>query len=92
MLNLFHWEMLITVGTYGPIELGHFQLDACALAALLLPYVMSFWMHFLSKAGRLRQKLPQGRKTTKNISQLSLKLVTVQNTVYRNVVAFFMSS
>lgn len=92
MLNLFHQELLITVGTYGSIELGHFKPDACAVSSSVLPYVISFCMHFLSKAGRLRQKLPQGRKTTKNISQLSFKLVTVQNAVYRNVPAFFMSS
>lgn len=91
MLNLFHKELLIAVGTYGSIELGHFKPEACAVSSSVPPYVISFCMHFVSKAGRLRQK-PQGRKTTKNISHLSVKLVTVQNAVYRNVLAFFMSS
>jgi len=92
MLSLFHQELLIAVGTYGSAELGHFEPEACTVSSSAPPYATSFCMHFLSKAGRLRQKKPQGRKTAKNISQLSFKLVTVQNAVYRNVLAFFMSS
>jgi len=64
MLSLFHQELLIAVGTYGSTELGHFRPDARAVSNSVLPCVIPFCMHFLFKAGRLRQKLSQGRKTT----------------------------
>lgn len=75
MLSLVHQELLVAVGTYGSTELGHFKPSASAVSRSAPPYVIAFCMHLLSKAGRLRQELPQGRETTGNINHLSFKLV-----------------